>query len=221
MRSLATALGQSAPSTGANRGSVPPVASHRERMLRRLRPMPLGGWWQVTQARPFGAQRLEERIVRRLDATTGQIGRHSPTRIPGSLELANPGRNAALTVDLRRQRRTQQRLVDGLEVRRCGGPESIQRLYGRVWRRCRLRRRIRPGWDEGLAPLRDRRQAAKCEQNCNYRGHRPSAEPLNANQCSLAPAKAGPRTSSVSRIPGNAPEPAKIGRTVWLTQLLR
>ncbi len=47
-----TALGQLAPSTGANRGSLR-LARNRAWMLVRARPMPLGGLWQVTQARPF------------------------------------------------------------------------------------------------------------------------------------------------------------------------
>src|SRR5580765_4595064 len=41
------------PSTAANKGSLPPVAVHRSRMLRTDIDMPSDGWWHVTHARPF------------------------------------------------------------------------------------------------------------------------------------------------------------------------
>src|SRR5918993_5704420 len=50
---MGTALGQLAPSTGSKSGSLPLVFLKRALMFRRLMLQPLGGWWQVTQARPF------------------------------------------------------------------------------------------------------------------------------------------------------------------------
>jgi len=48
-----TRLGQFAPSTGANSGSLPPVAAYTSRACSALIPMAFAVWWQVKQVRPF------------------------------------------------------------------------------------------------------------------------------------------------------------------------
>ncbi len=53
-RSSCGSVGQFEPSTAANNGSRPPVVSHRRRAVAADRLIESAGWWQVTQARPFG-----------------------------------------------------------------------------------------------------------------------------------------------------------------------